>query len=87
MRLLDEKKVCRKCLLAELGEDEYFASLREYIANYPEEKRVPAEEYARRLEICQSCDRLADGMCAVCGCYVELRALKKGQYCPEGGKW
>ena len=83
----ENRPVCRKCLLAELGEDEYFATLREYIANYPEEKSVPQEEYARRLSICRECDRLANGMCAVCGCYVELRALKNGQHCPEGAKW
>lgn len=83
---MEEKKPCRKCLLAELGEDEYFDTLREYIANFPEEKSVPDGEYARRLEICRGCERLMNGMCAVCGCYVELRALKKGQDCPEG-RW
>ncbi len=84
---MSERPICRKCLLAELGEDEYFVSLREYIANFPAEKSVPREEYERRLAICKECERLANGMCAVCGCYVELRALKKGESCPEGHKW
>ena len=84
---MEERKICRKCLLAELDEDEYFRSLKEYIAAYPEDKRCPAEEYERRLTVCRGCERLADGMCAVCGCYVELRALKKNAYCPENDRW
>ena len=80
-------KICRRCLLNELNEDEYFRSLKEYIAAYPEDKRCSGEEYERRLKVCQSCDRLTNGMCAVCGCYVELRALKIKADCPEGNKW
>ena len=84
---MNDRVICRKCLLAELGEDEYFDTLREYIANYPKEKSVSPEEYSRRLGICKSCERLANGMCEICGCYVELRALKNDQSCPGGGKW
>ncbi|MCR5123036.1 MAG: DUF6171 family protein [Ruminococcus sp.] len=79
--------ICRKCLLAELGEDEYFISLRRYIADYPAEKRVPDDEYSRRLAACKACERLTNGMCALCGCYVELRALKINEHCPENNKW
>ncbi len=84
---MSDNIICRKCLLAELGEDEYFTALRQYIADYPAEKRVPDGEYSRRLAVCRNCERLANGMCAVCGCYVELRALKTEQHCPEGDKW
>ena len=59
----------------------------EYIAAVPEDKRVDENEYQRRLELCRSCEQLANGMCAVCGCYVELRALKPNSYCPGQGKF
>lgn len=83
---MDKGQPCRKCLLDDLGEDEYFDKLREYIAAYPKEKSCADEEYKGRLDICRKCDKLTDGMCAECGCYVELRALKKGMYCPFD-KW
>ncbi len=82
-------KLCRKCLLAELSEDDYIRSLKEYIADYPADKRVSEEEYQRRLGVCTGCERLSNGMCAVCGCYAEVRALKPNAGCPEpsGDKW
>ena len=85
----ETKKICRRCLLAERSEDEYVRSLKEYIAGYPEDKRVCEEEYRRRLGICTDCERLADGICSLCGCYVELRALKPNSVCPEpfDNKW
>lgn len=77
------RPICRKCLIASLDEDDYIRSLKQYIDSYPQEKRVSDEEYSRRLHICLGCERLANGMCALCGCYVELRALKTGMRCPD----
>ena len=76
-------KICRKCLLAELDEDDFVRSLKEYIAGYPEDKRVSGEEYRRRLGVCSGCERLTNGMCALCGCYAEVRALKPEAHCPD----
>mgnify|MGYP005787948099 CR=1 FL=1 len=73
--------LCRKCLLEDMDETEYFRHLKDYIAAYPKEKRAEDAEYSRRLEICRSCGELYDGMCRKCGCYVELRALKKQARC------
>ena len=82
------KPFCRKCLLDELDEDEYIRSLKDYISAYPQEKRCVMSEYRRRLEICAKCENLSNAMCALCGCYVELRALKKETYCPDfGDRW
>lgn len=77
------KPFCRKCLLDELDEDEYIRNLKDYISAYPQEKRCDEREYQRRLEICTKCEKLSNAMCALCGCYVELRALKKEMYCPD----
>ncbi len=82
------KPFCRKCLLGELNEDDYIRSLKDYISAYPQEKRCSDKEYRRRLDICKNCIHLSNAMCAQCGCYVELRALKKGMYCPDyGDRW
>ena len=40
---------CRKCLLRDLTEKEYFRNMYVYISNLPEEDRTPEEEYERRL--------------------------------------
>ena len=82
------QKICKRCLLSQMDEDANIAALKRYIAAYPKEKRCPPEEYARRLAICAECGELSNAMCALCGCYVELRALKKEMYCPaHGDKW
>lgn len=78
-----DRPPCRKCLIESLDEDDFIRSLKEYIAAYPAEKRVDDDEYRRRLSLCRGCERLENGMCALCGCYVELRALKKGMGCPD----
>lgn len=82
------QKICKRCLLEQMDSDEQIAALQRYIAAYPAEKRCEPEEYARRLRICAECDQLSNAMCALCGCYVELRALKREMYCPaHGDKW
>ena len=81
------KIICKKCLLADIDRDAYTEKLMEYIAAVPEDKRADEEEYQRRLGICKQCEQLYDGMCAVCGCYVELRALKPNAYCPSEKKF
>ena len=61
---------------------EYFKNMYEYIDNLDEEIKTPAPEYERRLSLCKECERLMDGMCAVCGCYVEMRAAVTKNTCP-----
>lgn len=79
-------RFCRKCLLSEMNEDEYFVDLRQYINNIDNDKKVENDEYQRRLVICKNCDNLISGMCGKCGCYVELRAVMKSGYCPDTQK-
>lgn len=77
-----ERKPCRKCLLRDMDRGEYFKNMYEYIENLDEEVKTPAAEYERRLALCKECERLLDGMCAVCGCYVEMRAAVAKNSCP-----
>ena len=81
-----DRPPCR-CLLKEADPD-LGRIVAEYVDALPEEARVPEEVYRRRLTACEACDRLADGMCLDCGCYVEARAAKAGLRCPGvPAKW
>lgn len=85
---MNKKPYCRKCLLDQLNEDDVIRSVKDYIAEYPMDKRCSSEVYSRRLEICSNCSQLSNGMCALCGCFVEVRALKIKTYCPDHiDKW
>lgn len=77
---------CRKCLLEDMNRDEYIKSLQEYIASYPSSERVDDETYNMRLDICKECEELSNGMCAKCGCFVQLRALKAKACCASEKK-
>ena len=62
--------------------------IRERIAAMPEEQRADEATAAARLEVCKACDHLMNGTCGLCGCYVELRAAKRVQRCPDvPGRW
>lgn len=80
------KRVCRRCLTADMDEKEYFENLHTYIANLDENLKVDQPLYEKRLSVCKECDLLADGMCRACGCYVELRAVMWKNACPYE-KW
>lgn len=86
---MQKKPFCRRCLLEDMPDEAALAkSIRELIDLLPEEKRAVADVTAARLAVCRECDHLQNGMCALCGCYVELRAAKKHMHCPHvPGKW
>jgi hypothetical protein len=75
-------RVCRKCLIRASSKEDFFRQLEAYISGLAEEDRVDQETYERRLSICNSCENLMEGMCRLCGCYVELRAALKVRRCP-----
>lgn len=77
------RQPCKKCLIADLDYDEYTENIAQYIKKVPEDRRAPEEEYRRRLDLCRRCGELANGICAKCGCFVELRALKTESRCPH----
>lgn len=80
-------RFCRKCLIRDMiGQEEYFKSLQEYIANIEPELKVDDALYEKRLAVCTDCDLLLGGMCRTCGCYVELRAAMRKNACPNH-KW
>ena len=70
-------RVCRKCLPEQNNEEAFYEDL-----------KVDQRAYEKRLNICSTCDRLMNGMCRLCGCFVELRAVQKVRKCPDlPAKW
>ena len=76
-----EQRPCR-CLLMASGQEDMARLVAEYIATLPEESRVSDESYRARLALCENCEALHSGTCALCGCYVEARAAKRSLSCP-----
>lgn len=84
---MENNSLCKRCLIREMaGSEEYFQSLREYIENLDIDIKTKKEIYEERLLICKECDLLFQGMCRICGCYVELRAAVAKNSCPNQ-KW
>lgn len=69
-----------------MSEAEYFKNLYDYIDRLEEDVKAPSDIYEERLAICKTCDNLMNGMCRICGCYVELRALIAVRSCPSVDK-
>lgn len=77
-----DKMFCKRCLLSELNDNELVKNISELIELIPDEKKTEPVIYNKRLSLCRECDMLINGMCRECGCYVELRAIKKNMICP-----
>lgn len=75
-------RFCKKCLVRDFDEGELFRTMRDYINRIDSDIKSPQEEYEHRLECCKQCENLLQGMCRVCGCYVEMRAAVHTNYCP-----
>ena len=64
-------RVCRKCLPGQNNEETFYEDLSRYIQRMDEDLKVDQQIYEKRLNICSTCDRLMNGMCRLCGCFVE----------------
>ncbi len=80
------QRYCRKCLLEEMDEEDYYKKVHIYIENLDQELKVDQDEYERRLKVCKACDWLTDAMCRACGCFVEMRGIMRKNHCPYD-KW
>ncbi|MDE6873727.1 MAG: hypothetical protein K2P87_04640 [Lachnospiraceae bacterium] len=83
----DPRRICKKCLLRDIKEGEYFKNMYEYIALLDPEIKADAELYEERLAACKACGHLMNGMCRVCGCFVEMRAAVRKNYCPAAERF
>lgn len=76
------RKPCTKCLLSEISPDVVYKEVREYIDSLDLAEKVEDSVYQQRIDQCRECESLRDGMCALCGCFVEVRAVKRKSKCP-----
>lgn len=82
--VIPAKKPCKRCLLSQMPEEgELQKLIAERIALLPEDEKAEEAVRKERLSLCQTCDKLINGTCGLCGCYVELRAAKKRMACPN----
>ena len=84
-----ERGFCPRCLLNDTPGGEALArTVREQLAALAPEALCADDARAARLSACAACDHLRDGLCALCGCYVEYRAALLNRRCPDiPGRW
>lgn len=80
--IMVNNRVCTRCLLRDMI-DADTAMIEKYKAALKPEDMVSDDEYERRLAVCTSCEKLNEGTCMACGCYVELRAAAVISRCPN----
>ena len=81
---MEPKRFCRRSRQEDMPDEAALAqNIRELVELLAPEKRASGEETARRLAHCRRCDQLQNGLCRLCGCYVELRAAKRHMGCPH----
>ncbi len=82
-------RLCKRCLLEDMADEQaLFGLIQSRIKLLSESEKAPEETYRYRLARCQACGELHRGTCVQCGCYVELRAAKRGMRCPHADpKW
>ncbi|MCR5627818.1 MAG: DUF6171 family protein [Lachnospiraceae bacterium] len=83
---MTDQRICRQCdILSKLPEDvaSYAIKLFELL---PMAERAEEELMQKRLSVCKECNRREQSTCLECGCYIEMRAMKKNDKCPKK-KW
>lgn len=80
---MENRIPCKKCLLSDIEPGEELEKIKKLIELMPETEKAENDEYLRRLTLCKICEKLSSGTCIACGCYVELRAIKKKNHCPD----
>lgn len=83
------KPICKRCMMWEENGENLYNNIMAYVGTLDEEIKVSAVQYEKRLEICDGCDALANGLCRFCGCFVIAKAAKKNQHCPypQSPRW
>lgn len=73
--------LCKKCLIGQNAED-YLQLIEKNRAAVPQRDRTDDATYRRRIALCEACSHLQGPTCIACGCYVELRAIRRNIHCP-----
>lgn len=78
-------RICKKCLIGQQAED-YLKLIEKNKAATPEKYRASEAVYDHRIAQCEACQYLNGATCMACGCFVELRAIRRDSKCPYR-KW
>ena len=81
-----EQKKCKKCLIQDMSDIDLKEKIKRTVDGIQGDIKASSTLYKKRLEICKMCDKLLNGMCLSCGCFMEVRAAIKEQYCPSVDK-
>ena len=76
-------RVCRKCLIRDMSAADYEEKLGKYIEAISPAERADEKTREERLTRCLECEKLLEGTCLACGCYVEIRASLRDGHCPK----
>lgn len=79
---MDGQRICKRCLAKEMPDISYFQNMYDYINHMDPDIKATNALYEERLAHCKQCDSLLNGMCRICGCFVEMRAAAKTNHCP-----
>jgi hypothetical protein len=79
-------KPCTRCLLKDYSKEVYEKLIVEGLKALPIEDLTTEDVTAKRLSVCKDCEKINQGTCLACGCYVEIRAALKAGKCPYS-KW
>ncbi|HHX12977.1 MAG TPA: hypothetical protein GX731_09150, partial [Clostridiales bacterium] len=79
----ENKRVCKKCLLQDIAPEEYLENMRIYLSGLDDDTKTDDKLYNERLGYCKECNNLIEGLCRLCGCFVEYRAAIKIKACPD----
>ena len=79
-------KPCTRCLLKDYSKEVYEKLIVEGLKALPAGDLADDEVTSKRLSVCKDCEKINQGTCLACGCYVEIRAALKAGKCPYS-KW
>lgn len=77
--------ICKKCLIG-IDAENYLQIIAKSRAAVPQRDKTDDAAYRARIAECEACRYLQGPTCTACGCYVELRAIRKASHCPYK-KW
>lgn len=85
----NERRFCRRCLVDANQIERLNQTIGGYISSLDQAQKVGDAQYQTRLAFCEACEKRVGVTCSVCGCFVEVRAVKAAMHCPDpqGQKW
>lgn len=78
-------RICKKCMIG-VEAEQYLLLIEKNRAAIPLKNRASDAEFDKRITACEECEKRSGPTCLACGCYVELRALRRDSRCPYK-KW